>query len=403
MRYSLELQGLFFAFLSAAALIQLGDFGVAYATLQMAGRLRARQDKTGMAELRWQARRRGLAWIAATATAVGLGVAFAFPEVPGVHWLAPWLTLAVCAALMQWMQVELAWCEGAISARVVWQLRFAQEAAGCVGLVACLLVGGGLWSLGLYFGLRASIPLAWRIKTRVLMLSPLHLPASSTPGFNWRQDLWHFQWRIGLSALAGYLTMQAITPILLITQGPQAAATFGLGLTGVSMLLLFTTAWPLSQSARFVAQLSKGSVDEAREHLRRLLMPSLSLTVLIGFAAWALVAWLKTEWPVTSARLPDMASFALLLCASCALHATACFAVVLRAERMEPLLRINVWGALGGLTVMALASLLGGLPAVATAYFAHSVLNLWVAQWHCRQLWRRHAAASSCGQLGRQR
>lgn len=390
--YGADLQGLFFSFLSLAALIQLGDFGVGYASLQMAGHLRARGDVAAAAQLRSQARRRGAAGLAVTALIVAAVAAWRLPPLPGTPWLGAWCALALAAALLQGAQLELAWLEGARSVGLAWRLRFAQEAFGALAFVCGLLAGAGLWSLALYFGVRAAVPallpvLAPRRAARGAA-TPAHASAASPP-FVWSRDLWPFQWRIGLSALAGFLVFQALNPLLLLMQGPAAAGRFGLGLAVMNMLLLLTTAWPLSQAARFAGLLAQGGRGGVAERLSRLLGPSLALAAVLALAGWAAVAALLAWRPQLAERLPDLATLGLLLVAALAHHATACYAVVLRAERMEPLLRLSVVGGLAGLVFIAVVARVGTLPAVAAAHLACTALGLLLARGHYRRLLQR--------------
>lgn len=386
--YGVELQGLFFTFLSLAALIQLGDFGVGYASLQMAGHLRAQGDWAAAAQLRRQARRRGLAWLGGVGLLTGAAVAWRLPAGAGQPWLGAWCALAAAAMALQWAQVELAWLEGARSVGLVWRLRFGQEALGAVIFVTSLLAGAGLWSLVLYFSIRAAVPLLWWLAAGREEGGAAPSSQAATP-FSWARQLWPFQWRIGLSALAGFLVFQALNPLLLLSQGAAATARFGIGLAVMNMLLLLSTAWPLSQAARFAALLGGHDRAAVRSRLAGLLHASLALAALAALAAWCAL-WLLLAWqPLLAERLPDLATLALLLVAGLAHHATACYAVVLRAERLEPLLRLSVIGGLAGLLFIAAVARVAGLPAIAAAHLACTLLGLWIARQHYQRLLQR--------------
>lgn len=383
--YGVELQGLFFSFLSLAALIQLGDFGVGYASLQMAGHLRARGDVAAAAQLRRQARRRGLAWLAGLGLLTGIAVALWLPASTTQPWLAPWCALALAAAAMQWAQLELAWLEGARSVGLAWRLRFAQELLGAGGFVGSLLAGWGLWSLAVYFGIRAAVPLLWW-----LMLGARDPRPGEAPGdFSWDRQLWPFQWRIGLSALAGFLVFQALNPLLLFSQGAAATARFGIALAVMNMLLLLTTAWPLSQAAFFAALLSHGDGAGVSGRLTRVLRSSLALALLAALGALGVMACLLRWLPALGERLPDLLTLALLLTAGLAHHATACYAVVLRAERLEPLLRLSVIGGLAGLVLIAAVARVADLPGIAAAHLGCTLVGLLLARRHYERMLQR--------------
>jgi hypothetical protein len=383
--YDVELQGLFFSFLSLAALIQLGDFGVGYASLQMAGHLRAQGDAAAAAQLRRQARRRGLAWLAGTGLGVGAVVALWLPASATLAWFGPWCALALAAAAMQMAQLELAWLEGALSVGLAWRLRFIQEVLGACSFVGSLLAGWGLWSLALYFGVRAAVPLLWE-----LMRGTGDPPPSGTSAaFSWGRQLWPFQWRIGLSALAGFLVFQALNPLLLFSQGAAATARFGIALAVMNMLLLLTTAWPLSQAAFFAALLSHGDGAGVSGRLTRVLRSSLALALLAALGALGVVACLLRWLPALGARLPDLLTLALLLTAGLAHHATACYAVALRAERLEPLLRLSVIGGLAGLLLIAAVARVADLAGIAAAHLGCTLVGLLLARRHYQRMLHR--------------
>lgn len=386
--YGVELQGLFFSFLSLAALIQLGDFGVGYASLQMAGHLRARGEVAEAAQLRRQARRRGLAWLAASGAVVAVAVMLSLRASAGQPWLGAWCALALAAVALQWAQLELAWLEGARSVALAWRLRFAQESLGAGVFVGSLLAGWGLWSLALYFVVRAVVPLCWWLLAG-RAVAPVAEQTAEPANFSWARQLWPFQWRIGLSALAGFLVFQAVNPVLLLSQGAAAAARFGIALAIMNMLLLLCTAWPLSQAARFAALLAQQDGAGVRLRLARVLWPSLALALLAALLALAVVAALLHWLPPLAERLPDLATLSLLLAAGLAHQATACYAVVLRAERQEPLLRVSVIGGLGGLVLIAAVARVTGLPGVALAHLGCTLVGLLIAWRHCQRLLQR--------------
>jgi hypothetical protein len=281
--------------------------------------------------------------------------------------------------------MELAWLEGARSVALAWRLRFVQEVLGACGLNAALTAGWGLWSLALYFAIRAVLPLlwclldGWRHQTQV----------AAHANFSWAQQLWPFQWRIGLSALAGFLVFQALNPLLLLSQGAAATARFGIALAVMNMLLLLCTAWPLSQAARFAGLLARADGIGVSQRLSRVLWQSLVLALLAVMLMLAAVVALLHWLPMLAERLPDLVTLALLLMAALAHHATACYAVVLRAERLEPLLRLSVIGGLASLALIAAVARVAGLPAIAATHLACTLVGLLLARRHYQRLLKR--------------
>lgn len=394
--FSLNQQGIFFVFLSFGALIQLAEFGLSYAVLQTASHLASSNALARLDSLRHQAHHIGR-WLSATATVLvgGVGVmVFAAGsavdgDVPG--WLGPWLGFVIAVAGAQYMQWQVAMIEGARSARLAWRLRLLQESLGGIAFVAGLLSGAMLWSLCVYWGVRATVAAMWlsldhRRERTALERDPERL--------DWRREVWPFQWRIGLSSLSGFLIFQAFNPILLVAQGSAAAATFGMSLAIMNMLLLLTTAWPLSQASHFGALLARGDFPQMRQQLRRTLLGSTALTALIAVAVILAMYWMKRNNVTLVNRLADIPTTAALLSAAIVHHIAACLAVVLRAERRDPLLRVSVFGGILTVCVVWFAARLGRPLDVAAANLVCTLPGLIVAMQHYRRFARRTLAAS---------
>ena len=80
-------------------------------------------------------------------------------------------------------------------------------------------------------------------------------------------------------------------------------------------------------------------------------------------------------------RSADLLTTALLLLLGFVHHLVACVAVLLRAQRQEPFLRVTVFGAFLNAVVVAVVSKHGELWAVAASALAVSFVGLALAVW----------------------
>jgi hypothetical protein len=390
-------QGLFFVFVSLGALLQLGEFGLAYATLQTASHFAAVDDTTQLAQLRHQARRLNLTLLAAAATVVGCLGLLLFSHEPdlqenGPHWVAPWLAFIVTVFATQLVNLEITLIEGSSSASAAWRIRLAQEILAGLVFIAALYAGAGLWSLSAYWAMRSVVAASW---TRARS-SPRQEASGSTAGvFDWRTDAWPFQWRIGLSALSGFLIFQAINPVVLIEKGAIVAGQFGMSLAMMNMVLLVTSVWPLSQASRYGRLIRAQRFTEVQRLFRRVTVRS---TVFAACAALALLFLLKLlaayELPLAT-RTADTISTAALLATGLAHHIVQCFATLLRAERREPLLTVSVLGGLLNLTAVWIAARLGSPHAIAFASLGCAMAGIPLALLYYRRSSLRWLAAES--------
>ncbi len=352
-RLSVEDQGLFFVFTSFGTLLQLSDFGLSYAALQTASHLREGDGSTRFDTFRAQANRINRAVLSAAAIVIGVLGALIVSARPDAghgafNWAGPWIGFVAAVFVAQLVSLEIVLIEGSRSAVLAWRLRLVQEILGGCVFIAALLGGAGLWSLCAYWVSRPAIAAWWLWRDGIRF--PLAAGSGGVP-FNWRRDVWPFQWRIGLSGLSGFLIFQAFNPIVLLEQGATVAGKFGMSLAAMNTLLLVTTAWPLSQVSRYVGLIAQDKFHEVQRAFWRMLAGSTVFAGLLAFGLVYALEWMNEREMSFAGRLADTTTTGILVLAALVHHVVQCFAVILRSERREPLLAVSIVGGL--LTVMA--------------------------------------------------
>jgi len=369
--------GFFFSFLSLGALVQLADFGLSLAALQTAGTFVG----TGRAaELPALARRVSRWTLAASTVATCLVAAIGWAVfsarragTPGIHWQAPWLGYLFGVFLAQLTIPGISLREGSGKVRQVWSLRLIQE---CVSSLVCLLAleaGAGLWSLAAFVFARAVISSFWLTLRDPIQARPEDLPY---PLGRWMREVWPFQWKIGMSWLSGFLIFRIFAPVIFVEKGPVAAGQFGLAISLMNLLISISSAWPLSQAARFAALNAARRFDDLRRDFPMTLLASTTLSVL-GAMIGAVVLWQAREKGVLFAlRLPEPRVTALLLAAAVAHHVVFCFAVFLRSEGREPLLVPSVVLGIATASAIWTTAHFGTLTSIAVANLVCAVIGI---------------------------
>jgi hypothetical protein len=184
----------------------------------------------------------------------------------------------------------------------------------------------------------------------------------------WPSDLWSFQWRVGVGAVSGFLAFQAFGPILFWFQGPEYAGRFSLSLSLMNAVVMVTTAWPISQAAHFGVML--GRRDAARMALlwNRMVVRSTAFAALGAGCAIAAFFALRAWSPDLMARFADATTTTLLIVTAVVHHLVACFAVVLRSERRDPLLFVGIGGGVVTVVAMTIVAAIAPLDRVALTY-----------------------------------
>lgn len=382
-------QGFFFAFISFAALVQLSDFGLSYATMQTASHLAGAGRSGEFAAFSARAVR----WNLVVATVVAPLVATVGWLVLStgersvaeqVSWQAPWGALMLAVFLAQLTVPRIAFREGIGEIEQMWRLRLVQEWASGLACLLALALGMGLGSLAVLWGARALVAvigLAMRPRRDEVV-------NAGYPFRRWMTEVWPFQWKIGLSVLSGYLIFRAFPVLVLIEQGPVLAGQFGMSAAMMTVLLAITSAWPLSRAARYGAWIAGGRFGRLRAELPNLIAASTALSVILVATLSGLV-WIADAAGIAfAARLTDPVTTAIMLATATLHHVVACFAIPLRAERREPFLWISLFGGSITALIIWLAARYGSPLDIALAYLGCTAAGLVIAY----HLFRRRIA-----------
>ncbi|MEO8938289.1 MAG: hypothetical protein ABI277_18090 [Burkholderiaceae bacterium] len=381
-------QGYYFAFISFGILLQLCDFGLSYASLQAASHLLAIGRVSALKALADRALRINAPITAAASIVVaGLGwwLFVRAPDESAEGWTAAWFVFIAGVGINHLTAPYIFIVEGGLSVARAWRFRLAQEIASGVVLLVVLAFGQGLWALAAYFWARFAFAAGWM---RRMSLSVPDVAGFGEPMRSWREDLWPFQWRVGLSAIASYLVFQAFGPILFALRGPDAAGRFALSLSVMNAIVMVTTAWPISQAAHFGVLVGRRQVADLARRWTQLLVRSTAFAAVGAVATVAAFVVLSAMAPAAMARFAGPQTTALLIASAVAHHVIACISVVLRSERRDPLLGLSIVGGLATLGLMTVAAVRGELQWVALTYLLCTVATIPIAT----LVYRRFAA-----------
>ena len=402
-------QGFYFAFISFGIMLQLCDFGLSYATLQSASHMAATGRASQIAPLGATALRINvLGTLAAWAIVAILGWSVFSATGSDVArevdsaWRWPWIVFISGVAFNHFTAPSIFLVEGGVSVAAAWRFRMIQEVISGAALIIVLALGLGLWALAAYYWTRFAMT-AWWMRSANM---PRYIDAEDRlrDRFSlakWHRDVWPFQWRVGVSAIAGYLVFQAFSPIFFALQGPTAAGRFALSLSVMNALVMVTTAWPISQAAHFGGMLGRRETDALSARLTQLLFASTAFAVISAIAAFAALFALDRFEPKVAARFADLGTSGFLIASAIVHHVVACLAVVLRSERRDPLLWLSVAGGAVTVACMTIVAATSTARGIALAYLVCTALGLPIAYAIFRKFAQRHGLdAASARRLG---
>ena len=386
---TLDSQGYYYAILSFVALVMLGEFGLNYAVMQSASheaagltasrgaaldeRIRSRLAALLSGATRFTAYTTSLAVVVVAAIGTRTFVGSRGSALPSDAWAGPWALAILAVAATQQLAPRFALLEGSGGAAAVWRFRLHQELVIAAVLWTGLALGLGLWSLGLAYVTRFVYSTVWlRSHPSAELLRELARSRGdvNVPTSYWRAEVWPFQWRIGLSVVAGYFIFQLLTPIVFALNGARVAGQFGMTMAITNGLLVATTAWLNSQAPLYGRLIAQRQYAELNREFARAVASSFVVVVTAALAVIGVVALLAGRQHPVSARVLPPLPFALLMTSTVVNHLTFALAVYLRAHRKEPLLVPSVGGAILTALTVYITARSGNLVWVTGSYLA---------------------------------
>lgn len=292
-----------------------------------------------------------------------LGVAFAVGYfifiqkgglvIEGREWISPWIVLLIGTAMNMMMLPFFAVVEGSGEVSEVYAIRLLQGFLGSIFCWLVLLRGGDLWAASMMPILGAVVSFFWLYKKRPQLL---HLVLSKYPSkkFNWAQEVWPLQWRIGLNWISLFLMSQLCTPILFYYQNSTVAGQMGLSLTITHMLGLLSQSW-ITRRVPFMSR----AAAKKEWHILDDLFKKDFMRSIIAFnlcAILLLIGHKIISQSIYVNRVLDFWPFLGLLLFSFFYYVNIALTIQLRSYRKEPFVWIALLGGVLILTATAVAA-----------------------------------------------
>ena len=319
--------------------------------------------------------RKTVKWYFVAALLMGaalLPIGFAFfshhSEGEAVAWQWPLLVTIIAAVVIFFLDPLLSFLDGCGQVRHVAGVRLAQSILGIAAAWTALISHHGLYSPAMVICgniLAASIFLWSR---RRLLAGLLRHPAPEN-AISWKEEVWSFQWRIAVSWLCSYFTVQIFTPLVFFFRGPTEAGHMGLSINITSYMWNLVLAWMSTKATPFGQMIARGDYVRLDRVFFRTLWQSLGVLFALACACMAGVLLVPHIYPRLAARMLAPAGFALLLAAAVGAFVVQSEAIYLRSHKYEPFLWLSVVIAALTLTGACLLTARWGILGAAGTYF----------------------------------
>ncbi len=379
-------QGYYYTLLSLVALQMIFELGFSFVILQLAAHESAhlRLYPSGQIEGDAAAHARLASvlqltarWYVAAAAGLAaillpLGIAFfRQQEAPGaahVAWHGPWAA-AVAAVAMSFLLTPLySFMEGANHVRQVAKARMVQALASLAMSWGTIASGHSLYApAAVNFGVVA-VGGALMFSERRLLMGLMRHPAGDN-AVSWQMEVWPFQWKIAVSWLTSYFTLQVFTLVLFAFRGPLEAGRMGLSLSIVTYIPFLALCWITPKAGPFGRLVTLGRIGELDAMFFRALKQSLALATAVAAACLIGVAAIESLLPGIAVRMEPAGIFVLLAAASVSSFVAQGLAVYLRSFKREPYLAQSLGTAALTTALALLAVRRWGSLAIAADYF----------------------------------
>jgi hypothetical protein len=269
-----------------------------------------------------------------------------------VAWRAPWLLAAIASAASLWCMPFYSFLEGCGEVRAVAALRLGQSLVGSLLAWTAMLLGYGLYAPALVIVGYIAAGLWFLAGRRRLLAGLLRYPAGKG-AIRWNREVWPFQWRIAVSWMCSYFTLQIFIPILFALRGPVEAGQMGMSLSVASYMTILALAWTSTKATPFGSMIARREFHALDRLFVTAFRQSFAVFAAIAVAAVAAVAVLPSFAPHLAARMLPAGLFAVLILGAAANHVVQSLAILLRCFKREPFL-------FQSLSVAALTLLLAG-------------------------------------------
>jgi hypothetical protein len=254
-----------------------------------------------------------------------------------VSWQGPWLLAVAVSMVGLWCQPFYSFLDGCGHVRAVAALRLRQAAVGVVLAWAAMLLHHGLYSPALVIAGQLGTGFFFLGARRHLLSGLLRYPAGDA-SIRWRREVWPFQWRIGVSCLCAYFTMQVFIPILFALRGPVEAGQMGMSLSITGYMTSLVLPWISTKATPFGRMIAERRFQGLDQLFLRTLGQALAVFCMIALAAGLGVSLLTVAAPRLAARMVSPELFALLLVAAGANCVVQSLGTLLRSFKREPFL-----------------------------------------------------------------
>lgn len=357
---SAQEQGFYYAFISLIALQVFAELGITGVFVQSVAHEAAHLNFSKKGKVKcWIGKnihkkrlsaviRFGLKWFLLTSILIILGLFFGGFIFLGsvikiynssISWFLPWTSISILTGLSIILFGGLAFLEGIGKIHNSICIRLVSNLLGLIGI-----------SLGLVLNLRLWAPVAgsalicssMAIGCLIYLSQPLYACWKIKPDkdFNWKNEIFPFQWRIAVSWVSGWFIFQSLTPVVLKSEGPAAAGLFGMAMQISNGISSIATSWTQTQFPKWGSLVATGQFNILKKEFKENSLIAVSISILLSMFCISIL-FIHGSHNFFN-RLPSNKIFIPLAAVSICNTWVICMALYLRAFKKEPFMKMSL-------------------------------------------------------------
>lgn len=348
-------QGYYYTLLSLVALQMVFELGFSFVIQQLAAHecvhLVLREDGSVSGDPVAHARlasvlQLSVRWYSAAAVAMGLLLAplgayffarHAAPAAAQVAWQGPWLLAVAVSIAGLWFQPFYSFLDGCGQVRAIAVLRLRQAVVGMALAWTAMLLHHGLYSPALVIAGQVVTGLFF-LATRRQLLTGMLSHRARDASIRWSREVWPFQWRIAVSCMCSYFTIQIFIPILFALCGPVEAGKMGMSLSIAGYIAGLVLPWITTKATPFGRLIAQRQFQGLDRLFLRTMGQAMAVFCVIALAADGGAVLLTVVAPKLAARMVSPQLFAMLVLAAGASFVVQSMGILMRSFKREPYL-----------------------------------------------------------------
>jgi O-antigen/teichoic acid export membrane protein len=297
-----------------------------------------------------------------------------FGLVKGIEWFAPWLILSISTGIMFITTFFLAFVEGLGRIKMVAKIRFIQQLFNVISTCVLLVSGAKLYTSGVSTLLVSFVLVCFIVAKPIRNILYQIWIVRPTGDFDYKRDIFPYQWKIAISWIGGFLIFQMFNPVLFAYSGAKAAGQMGATLAVLNGIISLSLSWVSTKVAYWSRLIALNNSQQLNQSFGSTIFQSSAINLIAIIVFYSTIKFLGPYYPNIASRFIPPLLLALFASTFFLNNIINCWATYLRCFKKEPfLIQATIVGALSGLSTYFLGRYFS-LDGLIWGYFTITIL-----------------------------